>query len=175
MDEAAQIVALLAGRRLTVATAESLTAGLVSATLAEVPGASAVLRGGVVAYDQDVKAEVLGVPAEALAHGVVSAAVAAGLAEGARRVLRADVGIGTTGVAGPEPHGGEPVGSVWIAVAGPDGTSTRHLALTGDRADIRRQTVEACWALVQAALGDASASRESMARADSTVRETVRE
>ena len=159
MADARDIVALLTGAGLTVATGESLTAGLVSATLADVPGASAVLRGGVVAYDEDVKAGVLAVPAEALAQGVVSAAVAAALAEGARRVLRADVGIGTTGVAGPESHGGEPVGSVWIAVAGPDGTTTRHLALTGDRAGIRHQTVAACWALVREVVTDEEASR----------------
>ena len=154
MADAHDIVTLLTARGLTVATAESLTAGLVSATLADVPGASAVLRGGIVAYDQDVKADLLGVPASALAHGVVSAAVATSLADGARRVLRADVGIGTTGVAGPQAHGGEPVGSVWICVAGPGGATSRHLALSGDRAAIRRQTVEACWDLVRETVGE---------------------
>jgi nicotinamide-nucleotide amidase len=142
------VVAALAERRLTVGTAESLTAGLVSATLADVPGASAVLRGGVVAYAADVKSRVLGVTSGALLTGVVSEAVARQLADGARRVLAADVGIGTTGAAGPEPHGGEPVGSVWIAASGPMGRLSRHLDLTGGREEIRRQTVTACWELV---------------------------
>lgn len=141
------MVAALLARGLTVATGESLTAGLVAATLAEVPGCSAVLRGGVVAYQADVKGSLLGVSAEALGAGLVSREVAEALADGAARQLGADVGIGTTGVAGPEPHDGEAVGSVWIAVVGPAGRVSRHLALTGDRAGIRRQTVEACWAL----------------------------
>jgi len=151
------VVRILTTRGLTVATGESLTAGLVAATIADVPGSSAVLRGGVVAYDRDVKAALLEVPAEVLAGGLVSAAVAECMAQGAARVTEADVGIGTTGVAGPEPHGGEPVGSVWVAVAaGPAGAKraiVRHLDLSGDRAAIRRQTVEACLALVLEALG----------------------
>jgi nicotinamide-nucleotide amidase len=131
-----------------VATGESLTAGLVAATLAEVPGCSAVLRGGVVAYQADVKQSLLGVSAEAIDAGLVSRAVAEAMAMGAARRLQADVGIGTTGVAGPDPHDGEPVGSVWIAVATPDALVSRQLMLPGDRAAIRRQTVEACWGLV---------------------------
>ena len=138
---------------MTLATGESVTAGLVAATLADVPGCSAVLRGGVVAYQADVKTEVLGVPDEALADGIVSRAVATAMASGAARVLRADVGIGTTGVAGPQGHDGQPVGTVWIAVHTPSGTRATRLALDGDRAAIRRQTVEACWALVLDAIG----------------------
>ena len=154
MPDPADVVSALSTRGLTIATAESLTAGLVAATLADVPGCSAVLRGGVVAYQADVKAGLLGVPAADLAAGVVSEAVARAMAEGARRALGADIGIGTTGVAGPESHGGEPAGSVWIAVAGPAGTVARHLALDGGRAAIRRQTVEACWDLVSVVIGD---------------------
>ena len=131
-----------------MATGESLTAGLVAASLAEVPGCSAVLRGGVVAYQGDVKESLLDVPREALAEGLVSRPVAEAMAAGAARRLGADVGIGPTGVAGPDPHDGEPVGSVWIAVVTPDGTAARHLLLAGERAAIRRQTVEACWELV---------------------------
>lgn len=149
---------MLAGRGLTVATGESLTAGLVAATLADVPGASAVLVGGVVAYDARVKGSVLMVPPEVLASGLVTDAVARAMAEGARRVLGADVGIGTTGVAGPEPHDGEPVGSVWIAVCGPSAMHSRHLRLSGSRDRIRRQTVQACWALVVEALDTDRAS-----------------
>jgi nicotinamide-nucleotide amidase len=139
---------------LTVATGESLTAGQVAATLADVPGCSAVLRGGIVAYQADVKADLLDVPAEALAQGVVSREVAEAMAAGAARRLGSDVGIGTTGVAGPDPHDGEPVGSVWIAVVTPRGTLSRHLDVEGGRAEIRRQTVEACWSLVLNALGE---------------------
>jgi len=141
-------------RGLTVATGESLTAGLVAATLAEVPGCSAVLRGGVVAYQPDVKADLLGVPAEALARGIVSEQVARGLAEGAARVLRSDIGIGTTGVAGPDPHDGQPVGTVWIAVTALGTTRAVGLHLAGDRAQIRRQTVVACWELVMELIAD---------------------
>ncbi len=135
-------------RGLTLATGESLTAGLVAATLAEVPGCSAVLRGGVVAYQPDVKADLLGVPQEALAQGIVSEQVALALAQGAARVLGADIGIGTTGVAGPDPHDGQPVGTVWIAVSAPDDSRAVRLQLVGQRAEIRRQTVMACWQLV---------------------------
>jgi nicotinamide-nucleotide amidase len=148
------VVAGLLDRGLTVATGESLTAGLVCATLADVPGCSAVLRGGVVAYQAEVKQALLGVSADALAGGVVSDRVAAELAEGAARRLGADIGIGTTGVAGPDPHDGEPVGSVWIAVAGPARTATVHLQLEGGRDRIRRQTVAACWELLLETLGE---------------------
>lgn len=146
--EPADVVGLLLARGLTIATGESLTAGLVAATLAEVPGCSSVLRGGVVAYQADVKASLLDVTDEALGEGLVSRAVAEALAAGAARRLGADIGIGTTGVAGPDSHDGEPVGSVWIAVVTPDGAAARHLVLAGDRAGIRCQTVEACWDLV---------------------------
>jgi nicotinamide-nucleotide amidase len=148
------VVAKLLERGLSIATGESLTAGLVAATLAEVPGCSAVLRGGVVAYQADVKRQLLDVSDEELGAGLVSGQVAEAMARGAAHRLGADIGIGTTGVAGPDPHDGEPVGSVWIAVVTPSGPVSRHLALTGDRASIRRQTVEACWGLVLEALGE---------------------
>ncbi len=142
------VVSALVQFGLTVATGESLTAGLVAATLAQVPGCSAVLRGGVVAYQRDVKGSLLHVPEAALGQGLVSEAVAAAMARGARESLVADVGIATTGVAGPEPHDGQPVGSTWIAVALVDGVATRHLALAGTRQEIRCQTVAACFDLV---------------------------
>ena len=144
----AAVVRALVDAGLTIASGESLTAGLVAATLAEVPGCSVVLRGGVIAYQRDVKAGVLGVPAEALAAGLVSREVAVAMATGAARVLGADIGVGTTGVAGPDPHDGQPAGTVWVAVAGPRGVSARRLALQGDREEIRRATVAACWPLV---------------------------
>lgn len=149
----AAVVEALRSHGLSIATGESLTAGLVAATLADVPGCSDVLRGGVVAYQPDVKQRLLAVSGEALAAGVVSEPVARAMAEGARAAAGADVGIGTTGVAGPTASDGEPVGSVWIAVAGPRGGRAQHLSLAGTRDEIRRQTVEACWALVLGALG----------------------
>jgi nicotinamide-nucleotide amidase len=147
-------VSTLLDRGLTVATGESLTAGLVASTLAQVPGCSAVLQGGIIAYQREVKAALLRVPEAALAHGLVSEPVAVAMAQGARAALVADVGIATTGVAGPEPHDGEPVGSAWIAVALADRVVARHLTLTGDREEIRCQTAAACFELVGEALSD---------------------
>lgn len=140
---AARVVRALAARGLTVATAESLTAGLVSARLADVPGASAVLAGGVVSYASSVKASVLGVPEDLLAaRGSVDPEVARRMAEGARRVCGTDWGVSTTGVAGPEPHDGKPVGTVYAGLAGPAGTEVLDLALRGSRAEIREETVD---------------------------------
>ena len=135
---AADLVAACVARGLSIATAESLTAGLVSASIADVPGCSAVFRGGVVAYATDVKGSVLGLDASDLAH-VVSEQVAAELARNACRLLDADLGISTTGVAGPDPLDGQEPGSVWIAVHDrtTSRTHTRHLALSGNRAEIR--------------------------------------
>lgn len=143
VDLASRLIARLAGRGLTVATAESLTGGLVVAELVTVPGASAVVRGGVVAYAYDVKASVLGVDEDLLAaRGAVNDDVVRQLAEGARRVCRADVGLATTGVAGPDPADGEPVGTVYVAVADEHGCASWRLALAGDRATIRAATVQ---------------------------------
>ena len=152
VGDPAGVVSALRRAGLTVAAGESITAGLVSATLAEVPGCSAVLRGGVVAYQADVKAHLLGVPQDVLDRGLVTSEVAEAMALGAARALGADVGIGTTGAAGPDPHDGVPPGTVWVAVAvGTSCTSTR-LQVEGDRAAVRRAAVEACWELLTAAL-----------------------
>ena len=145
----AEVIAALRRHGWTIGTGESLTAGRVAATLANVPGCSDVLRGGIVAYQPDIKVGLLGVPPDVAARGVVSAAVAEAMARGAQLSLRADVGIATTGVAGPEPHAGEPVGSVWIAVATPTDVASRHLMLDGDREFIRTATVDACWTLLR--------------------------
>ena len=140
----AELLGALADRGWTVAAAESLTAGLVAAAIADVPGASAHLRGGVVAYATDVKAELLGVPADLLAHrGPVDAQVALAMADGVRRSLRADVGLATTGVAGPGPADGLPAGTVHVAVVTPQMRETRSLTLGGGRADVRRAAVVA--------------------------------
>jgi nicotinamide-nucleotide amidase len=144
---AAEIVAELTRRGLTIAVAESLTGGLLVAEFIAVPGASAVVRGGVVAYNTALKHSLLGVDAGLLAeHGAVHPDVAAGMAEGVRLVtavdgVAADIGLSTTGVAGPEPQDGHPVGTVYIAVATRQGTSVRAFALAGSREDIRRQVV----------------------------------
>lgn len=151
-EDAQTVVDLCLARGLTLATGESLTGGLVAATLAEIPGCSSVLRGSVVAYHADLKRDLLDVPDEALKQGVVSHDVALAMAVGAARMLAADIGVGTTGVAGPEPHDGEPPGSVWIAISGPHGSRAEHLMVDGGRAEVRRQTVAACFQMVMADL-----------------------
>jgi nicotinamide-nucleotide amidase len=133
------VVQALLARRQTVACAESLTAGGVSALLTTVAGASAVVRGAVVAYATDVKHSLLGVPEEVLAaHGPVHPQVALAMAQGARDALAATWGVATTGVAGPDPVGTHPPGEVDVAVVGPDVSRVRHLALPGDRERVRR-------------------------------------
>jgi nicotinamide-nucleotide amidase len=131
-------------RSQTVATAESLTAGMVAAVLADTPGASGMLQGGVVSYQNSVKAEVLGVPRDLLdSVGAVDGRVAEAMAEGARRVCGADIGVSTTGVAGPEPHGGKDVGSVFIGVATAAGSASFGYNFEGSRPEIRGQACAA--------------------------------
>lgn len=143
-EVAGSAVALAIERGLTVATAESLTAGLVAATLADTPGASGMLQGGVVAYQNSVKAGILGVSTELLsAVGSVDAAVAAAMADGARRACGADVGVSTTGVAGPLPHDGKLVGTVFIGVATSNGSAAHAYSFQGDRPSIRTQATVA--------------------------------
>lgn len=143
MRTAEPLLTLLLERGLTVATAESLTGGLLCSELVAIPGASGVVLGGVVSYATRVKVDVLGVPAELVAeHGVVSEQCALAMARGVREVLQADVGIATTGVAGPDTQDGRPVGTVFVAVSTPTGTVTREVALSGDRARIRSAAVE---------------------------------
>lgn len=138
MTDAARLLAALADRGWSIAVAESLTGGLVTATLVDVPGASAVLRGGVVAYATDLKASLLDVDAALLAaRGAVDPDVAAGMARGVAHRLGADVGLATTGVAGPDPQDGHAPGAVHVAVATPDGVHVASLALPGDRAEVR--------------------------------------
>jgi nicotinamide-nucleotide amidase len=154
------VVEELIAQGISIATGESLTAGLLAATLADVPGCSAVLRGGVVAYQPDVKATLLDVSPAALSHGIVSSEVAAAMARGAATALGADLGIATTGVAGPDPHGGEPVGSVWIATSFAGRVRARHLDIAGDREQIRRQTVVGALTLVDEVIRDQRGTRE---------------
>jgi nicotinamide-nucleotide amidase len=136
---------------LSLATAESCTGGLVAARLTSVAGASDVYRGGVVAYENDVKLAQLGVPEETLvAHGAVSAETAAAMAAGARDALGADVAVAVTGVAGPE--GGtpeKPVGLVYLHASAPGAEQGRELRLGGDRETVRRRATAAALHLVR--------------------------
>lgn len=146
----ADLVARLRRLGQTVATAESLTAGLVAAELTSVPGSSAVLRGGLIVYATELKAELAGVDRQLLAeHGAVHPDVAAQLAEGARERCGATWGLGLTGVAGPDPQDGVEPGTVYIAVAGPPGVEVRRLGLSGDRQDVRTGSVAAVLELLR--------------------------
>lgn len=158
LELGASVVARLRDRSQTLATAESLTGGLVGATITSVAGASAVYRGGMITYATDLKAELAGVsPGTLAADGPVAATTAAEMAIGAATACGADWGLATTGVAGPEPQDGHPVGEVFIAVAGPtpsgleDGVhhvGVRELRLAGGRDDIRGHTVAAALGLL---------------------------
>jgi len=143
------VVQQLTELRQTLAVAESLTGGLLAAVVVDVPGASAVFRGGLVAYATDLKSSLVGVPPALLAErGPVDPRVAGLMAEGARDRCGADWGLATTGVAGPEPQDGVPVGTVHVGLAGPGGRVVRSLALAGDRAAVRRGAVAAALALL---------------------------
>jgi nicotinamide-nucleotide amidase len=153
VTDVAELLDRLAGRGQTVAVAESLTGGELTATLTAVPGASRVVRGGLVVYATDTKTLLAGVDPQLLERvGPVDAGVARELAEGARAMLHATFGLGVTGVAGPDPQSGHPVGEVHVAVAGPLGLVGRVLDLeaTTGRAEIRRQGCLAAVALLDA-------------------------
>ena len=140
--EQGDVIAACRRAGLTVAVAESLTAGLVAARLADVPGASAVLRGAVVAYASDLKHSLLGVDADLLARsGPVQREVAEQMADGVRRALGADLAVATTGVAGPDPQDGVPPGTVFLALSTPSGTRAREARLSGDRRAVREAAV----------------------------------
>lgn len=149
-DPAAMLIARLAGRGWTLATCESLTGGMLGATLTAVPGASTVYRGGLITYASDLKATLAQVDSTWISqHGVVNERTAAQMADGARRSCEAHWGIATTGVAGPTMQDGQPVGTVWIGITGPglEPFAQRYL-FDGDRAAIRRGTVDATLALL---------------------------
>ena len=142
-DVAARAHQALLARGETVGCAESLTGGGLADQLSGTPGASATFVGGVVCYATRVKRDLLGVTAEL----VVSADCASQLATGVRDLLGTDWAVSTTGVAGPDTQDGQPVGTVYVAVAGPRRVHVHRFALTGSRAEIRAQ---ACRAAVQA-------------------------
>jgi len=139
-DEALEQVVgrLLREQGQSLATAESLTAGLLGGRITTVPGASDYYRGGVVAYATEAKADLLGVDQRLLdEYGPVSEPVAAAMAEGARRAFEAGIGLATSGVAGPTEQGGQPVGTLCLAVADAAGTATTAMRAPGDRAQVR--------------------------------------
>lgn len=133
------LVDLLKAEGLTVATAESCTGGLAAAAITSVPGSSAVFPGTVVSYACDVKHRVLGVPQKILETvGPVSEECARAMAEGVRKLMKADLAVSITGIAGPDGGTAEkPVGLVWFAVATASGTKADHAIFRGDRAGIR--------------------------------------
>ncbi|HEU68511.1 MAG TPA: nicotinamide-nucleotide amidohydrolase family protein [Candidatus Acetothermia bacterium] len=134
----------------TLAVAESCTGGLLAQRITDVPGASAYFRGGIVAYSNEVKENLLGVPREILTHhGAVSAPCAQAMAQGARGLLGADFGLATTGIAGP--GGGtavKPVGLVYVALASPDGVEVEEHRFRGSRNEVRWTASEAALALL---------------------------
>ena len=134
----------------TLVTAESLTGGGIGAALTAVSGASAVYKGGIISYTNAVKHGVLGVPLELLDQcGAVSQPVARAMAEGARKVLEADVAVSVTGLAGPTgDEYGNPVGTVFIGYSDSYHTEVKHCLFTGDRESIRNQTMEAALQLI---------------------------
>ena len=173
--DASTVIAALIARGASVATAESLTGGLVCAALTSVPGSSAVVRGGVVAYSVAVKADVLGVDGDLLERqGAVDPAVAVQMAAGARRVLDSDYDVATTGSAGPDPDPGGPVtgpippGRGFVAVAGPGVEVVAGFACEGqDRAGVRRHAVDAALALLGRVLEETGDDGRSSAGAGS--------
>lgn len=151
MTEAEKVVKTLAGCGATIAFAESCTGGLLTKLITDVPGASAVLRGGVCAYANEVKHGVLGVPQDSLdTYGAVSRPVALYMARGVRALMGTDIGVGTTGIAGPASDDTKkPVGLVYVAVALPGGRYVvRELHLSGNRDEIRGETARQALALV---------------------------
>src|SRR4051812_38320851 len=144
----------LAAEGATVAVAESLTGGLIGAELSRMPGSSATFRGSAVVYATDLKESLAGVPGPLLSTvGAVSPETAAALAAGARERLGATYGVGATGVAGPDEQEGQPVGTVHVAVSGPDVAVVRSLRLPGDRDRVRALTVTLALDLLRRQIG----------------------
>lgn len=144
-----QVVEKLRDKNLTIATAESLTAGLVSSLLAEITGASKVFKGGIVAYQNEMKEKVLNIdPQIIIKHSSVSKEVAILMAENVRKLLEADLGVSTTGVAGPATMGNKKVGTVFVALSFKDHNMCLELNLTGDRQAIRQESCNKLFQLI---------------------------
>ncbi len=140
---ASKAVEMLLQNKLTISAAESLTAGLFQSELAEIPGVSGTLVGGMVTYTEEAKIQQLGIPKELLnQYGIVSSECAASMARNVRKKFGTDIGIGLTGAAGPEPHDGEPAGTIWIGIAIGEDVVTRKLQLSGLRNTNRLRTVK---------------------------------
>ena len=137
------LIQALTERHLTVATCESLTGGMICAALVDVPGASKVVRGGLITYQTDVKTLLADVAEGLIArYGVVSAEVAKAMAKGTREKLHADIAVSATGMASPGGEADPPAGTVFVGLASERGVRAIPLHLTGDRLSIRQQTVE---------------------------------
>ncbi len=153
---AQRVVAAARRRRVKIATAESLTGGLVGATICTVAGASEVYQGGVISYANSVKAQLLEVSEGLLqSAGSVDSQVAEQMASGAAQSCGTDFAVATTGVAGPEPHDGKPVGLVYIGIAGPHGVHSVQKRYDGDRQSIREQAAFDALEILFAELQDA--------------------
>ena len=142
------IIELLEGK--TLATAESCTGGGIGAAITAIPGSSAVFKGGIISYCNEIKHELLGVDEAILSQfGAVSAPVAEAMAEGARKALQADVAVSATGLAGPGgDEFGNPVGTVYIGYEDQKQTVVRHFCFVGDREKVRSQTIEAALTMI---------------------------
>lgn len=145
---ATEVIRKLQGK--TLVTAESLTGGMIGSVLTSVPGASAVYKGGVVGYVNEVKAEILGVPAEVLTqYGAVSEQTAGYMASGVRKLLKADYAVSVTGLAGPTgDEFGHAVGTVFIGFDSEPKSLVKQYRFTGSREEVRQQTVEAALQLI---------------------------
>ncbi|HEV8547174.1 MAG TPA: CinA family protein [Candidatus Limnocylindrales bacterium] len=156
LGQAERLQGVCIGRGLTVALAESCTGGLVADAITDVPGSSAYFVGGVVAYADDAKARLLGVPTEVLAaHGAVSAQVARAMAEGVRERFGSSLAASVTGIAGPD--GGtdaKPVGLTYVAVADDEGVDVRRYVWTGDRLENKRSSANAVLEVLLARVGE---------------------
>ncbi len=148
MKKSKAVLQALAGK--TLATAESCTGGGIGACLTAVPGSSAIYKGGVISYCNEIKNRILGVPGEMLEqHGAVSAPVAEAMADGARRLLNVDVAVSVTGLAGPDgDEYGNPVGTVFIGYADAEKCLSKHFVFSGDREAVRKQAVAAALDLI---------------------------
>ena len=142
MNLSSDVIKILQGK--TLATAESCTGGGIGAALTAVPGSSAVYKGGIISYTNEVKEKLLGVPAEMLeAYGAVSAPVAQTMAEGARKTLQTDIAVSVTGLAGPGgDEYGNPVGTVFIGYADANKSYAKEYRFSGDREAVRQQAVQ---------------------------------
>ena len=158
MTTAEKLVRVLTEKKMTCSTAESCTGGGVGYTITGVSGASAVFWGGVISYDNSVKRDVLGVPEEVLAmKGAVSPECAAAMAEGARRLLKTDLAVALTGIAGPGGGTAEkPVGLVWFGLASKSCTTTEKVIFPGDRERVRASAIEHALLLLLAASSECS-------------------